>query len=468
MPTVRGGCCVTPSRKHVFCLHACCVCGCYVSFSWLCSFHLPQLDATWCFLSLQPEPQRHPYAPAGVCMGCVRVIACDWIRVCMYVCMCVCVCVCVCVCFASYLRRSLCCTAHHTYVCIVMCMCVCVCGWVRGATPQDPAAFGADFAAGARNVLLTRYRLLPFLYSLFHQAHSIGGTVARPLLFNFPQDENTYAIDKQFMWGTALLITPVLEVRCWWLCRAGVCFAEVPLGSGPRACFAFSHHPCWHLLAWLVLLATTRTHTRTHTHTHTHTHKHTLFVTPCQLNATTVSGYFPAGKWYDYYTGVAVSVPTGKTMTLSAPLDIIPLHIRGGSIIPAQQPAITTTVARTLPRELLLALDTSGRASGFMFDDDGTSFDTFENGEYTFAQFNASVTSSMGVLTLDYVHQGYTPTVGNTFASITVMGQPWQPSSVSVNGAASTVFSYNATTQVLLIEQLSLAVGQSSSVQWKA
>ena len=25
VPTVRGGCCVTPSRKHVFCLHACCV-----------------------------------------------------------------------------------------------------------------------------------------------------------------------------------------------------------------------------------------------------------------------------------------------------------------------------------------------------------------------------------------------------------------------------------------------------------
>ena len=37
------------------------------------------------------------------------------------------------------------------------------------------------------------------------------GTVDRSLMFNFPSDTQTYAIDSQFMWSDFLLITPVLK-----------------------------------------------------------------------------------------------------------------------------------------------------------------------------------------------------------------------------------------------------------------
>jgi len=48
--------------------------------------------------------------------------------------------------------------------------------------PQDPTAFGEEFAINASKVLQTRYRLLPFLYTLFYEAKRRGSTVVRPLM----------------------------------------------------------------------------------------------------------------------------------------------------------------------------------------------------------------------------------------------------------------------------------------------
>ncbi|NXC50572.1 MGA protein, partial [Penelope pileata] len=79
--------------------------------------------------------------------------------------------------------------------------------------PQDPAYFGADsmLVKSSIHYLLIRYTLLPYLYTLFYKAHTQGDTVARPLLHEFYADEATWAVDRQFLWGPALLITPVLE-----------------------------------------------------------------------------------------------------------------------------------------------------------------------------------------------------------------------------------------------------------------
>ncbi|NXE82841.1 LYAG glucosidase, partial [Cochlearius cochlearius] len=81
----------------------------------------------------------------------------------------------------------------------------------HGARPQEPYAFGPAAQAAMRNALRLRYSLLPFLYTLFHRAHSAGETVARPLFLEFPEDPNTWAVDRQLLWGGGLLVTPVLE-----------------------------------------------------------------------------------------------------------------------------------------------------------------------------------------------------------------------------------------------------------------
>ncbi|KAH0629374.1 hypothetical protein JD844_011408 [Phrynosoma platyrhinos] len=81
----------------------------------------------------------------------------------------------------------------------------------RRNLPQEPYVFSEMAQQAMRKALFLRYSLLPYLYTLFHKAHSSGETVARPLYLEFPEDPNTWNVDQQFMWGSGLLITPVLE-----------------------------------------------------------------------------------------------------------------------------------------------------------------------------------------------------------------------------------------------------------------
>ena len=94
----------------------------------------------------------------------------------------------------------------------------------------------SSVAGIAREVLATRYRLLPYYYTLFYKAHRPispktppSATVIRPLYFEFPSDVNTYDIDRQFLVGPGILISPVLEEgRVQYLVRdAGLCLVCV-------------------------------------------------------------------------------------------------------------------------------------------------------------------------------------------------------------------------------------------------
>ena len=54
--------------------------------------------------------------------------------------------------------------------------------FVLTSQPQHPTAFSKEMADMSRNILLERYRLLPFLYTLLYHAHKDSSTVVRPLL----------------------------------------------------------------------------------------------------------------------------------------------------------------------------------------------------------------------------------------------------------------------------------------------
>ncbi|PSN56866.1 Lysosomal alpha-glucosidase [Blattella germanica] len=254
--------------------------------------------------------------------------------------------------------------------------------------PQDPVALGPEVVESARKALLIRYSMLPYLYTLFWKAHVDGTLVARPLFFEFPDDENTYGIDQQFMWGSALMIIPVLEE-----------------------------------------------------------------------GKTQVTAYLPDALWYDYYTLSLIKNNSSK-VTFPAPLDTIPLLIKGGNIIPTQTPNTTTTESRKNDFQLLVALDKDGHAYGSLYWDDGDSMDPVGGQGYNFLNFtlvNSHLNSTV-------VKHGYEDKV--LLASITVLGVQTPVKSVFVNQNYSH-FTYDTINKFLKVENLNLPLFKNFTIYWE-
>jgi alpha-glucosidase len=227
-----------------------------------------------------------------------------------------------------------------------------------------------DATKAAMNV---RFQLLPYMYTLFHLANIKGDTVMRALAWEFPNDPSLANVDRQFFLGHDILVTPVLE-----------------------------------------------------------------------QGATSVDGVFPGngngngngngkengngkgnskgnGKgnnasksecYYDWYTQSPISPSLTGNITISAPLGHIPVYVRGGAVLATQPMALTTRDARKLPWSVLVALDTSGSAKGYLYLDDGESLNPEAIKEVEFEADGSALTAK--------VMGGFEG--GVPLANVTVMG----------------------------------------------
>jgi alpha-glucosidase len=75
---------------------------------------------------------------------------------------------------------------------------------------QEPWSYGAEYEAINKYFIELRYKLLPYLYTQFFKASIDGTPIIRPVFFDYPEDQNTYWSDKEFLFGDAFLVAPVL------------------------------------------------------------------------------------------------------------------------------------------------------------------------------------------------------------------------------------------------------------------
>ncbi|VEU43012.1 unnamed protein product [Pseudo-nitzschia multistriata] len=77
------------------------------------------------------------------------------------------------------------------------------------AKRREPWLFGDETMMRLRKAAMARYALLPFWYTLFHEASVTGMPVMRTMWMNYPHIESLYAIDDQYLIGSDLLVKPV-------------------------------------------------------------------------------------------------------------------------------------------------------------------------------------------------------------------------------------------------------------------
>ncbi|CAK7263498.1 hypothetical protein SEPCBS57363_000589 [Sporothrix epigloea] len=293
---------------------------------------------------------------------------------------------------------------------------------VLSAISQEPYVW-ETVAEATRNAIAIRYSLLPYMYTLFAEAHDSGSTVMRALAWEFPNEPWLANADHQFMLGPALLVTPCLEQGATTVNGVfpGGISGAGKTGSRGSSSIASKSAP----------------------------------VHPGQ----------PSTLWYDWYNQTAVNsswLTPGHNVTLDAPLGHIPLFVRGGYVLPMQKPGMTTTASRANPWNLLVALDATGSAAGELYLDDGESV---KPNASTWVQFEAHP----GMLTArpsgnyTFGGNGSAPALAN----VTVMGVTVPPSTVVWEGKklASSQWTYGDKTKLLQVTGLE---NRTSSGAWNS
>ncbi|GAA4300437.1 glycoside hydrolase family 31 protein [Aestuariibaculum suncheonense] len=126
-----------------------------------------------------------------------------------------------------------------------------------------------------------RYQLLPYIYSISHMVTANQSSMTRPLIMDFASDINTHNIGNEYMFGSSILVTPVTDAM----------YTRFVTNKGDT----------------------------------------TKIRDFSLIKSTDV--YLPANTlWYDFWTNEKHI--GGQTVKKDTPLDILPIYIKAGSIIP--------------------------------------------------------------------------------------------------------------------------------------
>jgi len=81
----------------------------------------------------------------------------------------------------------------------------------HGEPPTEPWEYGEGFTEAFRRIVELRYRLMPYIYAQAALASQEGHPMVRALFFEYPEDPTSWLIEDQYLFGTDLLVAPIME-----------------------------------------------------------------------------------------------------------------------------------------------------------------------------------------------------------------------------------------------------------------
>ncbi|RYX80232.1 DUF5110 domain-containing protein [bacterium] len=103
-----------------------------------------------------------------------------------------------------------------------------------------------------------------------------------------------------------------------------------------------------------------------------------LLIAPALYKGGQRDVYLPAGNWYDFNTGASIS--GNQTLKVTAPLDVIPMYTRAGTILPLGPIMQSTTLAKVDPLEIRVYPGANAQFS--LYEDEGDNYD-YQKGAFT-------------------------------------------------------------------------------------
>ncbi|MBI2417583.1 MAG: DUF5110 domain-containing protein [Ignavibacteriales bacterium] len=75
---------------------------------------------------------------------------------------------------------------------------------------REPWFYGTEAEQIATHFIKLRYKLLPYIYTAAYENHQSGLSIARPLVFHYPEDATASDLTDEWMFGENMLVKPVL------------------------------------------------------------------------------------------------------------------------------------------------------------------------------------------------------------------------------------------------------------------
>lgn len=84
-------------------------------------------------------------------------------------------------------------------------------GMCESGADNEVWSFGEEAYPILVSCMKLRERLRPYIKTVMEEAHCVGAPVIRPLFYEFPQDKNAWLVEDQYLFGSDILVNPVLE-----------------------------------------------------------------------------------------------------------------------------------------------------------------------------------------------------------------------------------------------------------------